>query len=99
MPTKKQCCTRCYVKYPMTHKYFKKKVDGSYFKRCLQCNALTHVYNNAYNQRRWSKADVGSLQNVSDHAIAQICRDARQTTQYECEPFTYDGREFPTLSK
>ena len=83
----------------MTEKFFRKKKSGDYFKRCIQCNSLTSAYNNSYYQRRWSKADMGSLQNVSDHNIAQICRDARQTTQYECEPFIYDGREFPILSK
>ena len=50
-----------------------------------------------YKKRRWKKADVGSLQNVSDHAIAQLHTDTRQTIHIEIEPFAYDDRDFPGL--
>ena len=58
---------------------------------------LVSMPDEVYKKRRWKKADVGSLQNVSDHAIAQLHTDTRQTIHIEIEPFAYDDRDFPGL--
>ena len=94
MPVKKQCCSRCYCNLPMTQKFYKKKVDGSYFKRCIECNAVTNMYNIMHKQRRWCKSQCGTFHNIQN--MPQVVRP-NTNSGYDAVPFKYDAREFPLL--
>lgn len=75
---------------------FKKELDNVADDK-MPNQKLNSMPTEAYKKHRWKKADMGSLQNVSDHTIAQLHTDTSQTIHIEVEPFAYDERDFPGL--